>query len=100
MTLEQTRRDFVSFALKLPVAGWLMQGASGLLAHRRQTPKKDEHFDVVVIGSGFGGSLSALTLAKRFKERNKGERVLILERGAWWSTPVETIQDKPINTPA
>jgi len=71
MTFEQTRRDFVSFALKLPVAGWLFQGASSLLygsSQEPKAPKKDEHFDVVVIGSGFGGSLSALTLARQFQE--------------------------------
>src|ERR1043166_6190904 len=58
------------------------------------------HVDVVVIGSGFGGSLTALTLARHFKKRGKGERVLILERGAWWTTPVETVQDNAIKTPA
>ncbi|MCW5828687.1 MAG: GMC family oxidoreductase [Deltaproteobacteria bacterium] len=34
--------------------------------------------DVVVIGSGFGGSITAARLAQR------GMRVLILERGPWW----------------
>src|SRR5947208_4765534 len=58
------------------------------------------HVDVVVIGSGFGGSLTALTLARQFKKRSKNESVLILERGAWWTTPVETIQDNAIKTPA
>jgi cholesterol oxidase len=33
---------------------------------------------VVVIGSGFGGAVSALRLAER------GMRVLVLERGPWW----------------
>lgn len=36
---------------------------------------KDEIFDYVIIGSGFGGSVSAMRLAE------KGYRVLILERG-------------------
>ena len=34
-----------------------------------------ERFDYVVIGSGFGGSVSAMRLAE------KGYRVLVLERG-------------------
>ena len=58
------------------------------------------HFDVVVIGSGFGGSITALTLARQFRKRAKNECVLILERGAWWTTPVETVQDNSIKTPA
>lgn len=35
-------------------------------------------FDVIVVGSGFGGAVSAARLA------SKGMRVLVLERGPWW----------------
>ena len=35
----------------------------------------DERFDWIVIGSGFGGSVSALRLAE------KGYRVLVVEKG-------------------
>lgn len=59
-----------------------------------------QHYNVVIIGSGFGGSMTALTLGRHFKKRNKGERLLMLERGAWWTTPVETVQDNAIRTPA
>ena len=54
------------------------------------------HYSAVVIGSGFGGALTALPLARAFKERGKGERLLMLERGTWWTTPVETVQDKRV----
>jgi choline dehydrogenase-like flavoprotein len=54
------------------------------------------HYSAVVIGSGFGGTLTALPLARAFKERGKGERLLMLERGTWWTTPVETVQDKRV----
>src|SRR5215217_1793815 len=37
-----------------------------------------EHHDIVVIGSGFGGSFAAHALAEQ------GERVVGVERGRWW----------------
>ncbi len=36
-------------------------------------------FDVIVIGSGFGGAISGCRLAEQ------GAKVLILERGRWWT---------------
>src|SRR6266851_1960888 len=56
--------------------------------------------DVVVIGSGFGGTMTALSLAREFKNRGKDETILILERGTWWTTPVGTVQDKEVKTEA
>lgn len=96
--------------------------------------------DVVVIGSGFGGTMTALTIAhklhppalrdaqnklktllkddpegkqpatqdqqkvvKELVERLRGSgelrRIIILERGTWWTTPVATLQDAKIVTP-
>src|SRR5215210_8450299 len=54
--------------------------------------------DVVVVGTGFGGSMTALTLARAFKDRGQGESILMLERGTWWTTPVGTVQDKEVKT--
>ncbi len=62
--------------------------------------QETSHYKVVVIGSGFGGTMTALPLADKFKERGQGEQVLILERGTWWTTPVSTVQDKEIKTAA
>ena len=39
------------------------------------------NFDVIIIGSGFGASVLAMD------QFAKGKRILILERGVWWSTP-------------
>jgi cholesterol oxidase len=40
-------------------------------------------YDVVIIGSGFGGSINACRLSAA------GQRVLVLERGRWWKPPTE-----------
>jgi len=40
--------------------------------------KIDEFYDFVIIGSGFGGSVSALRLSE------KGYKVLVIEKGKWW----------------
>lgn len=40
---------------------------------------KDNHYDYIVIGSGFGGSVSAMRLAE------KGYRVLVIEKGKRWN---------------
>jgi GMC oxidoreductase len=45
-------------------------------------------YESVVIGSGFGGTIISLSIAKKYYEKNKqdlGKRtVCILERGQWW----------------
>src|SRR5215813_10026498 len=67
-----------------------------------QTQKRDR--TVVIIGTGFGGTMTAIPLAQKFTDRNKDkppesiETVLMLERGTWWTTPVSTVQDKEIQT--
>ena len=58
--------------------------------------QETSHYEVVIIGSGFGGTMTALPLAAEFQKRKKGEKVLILERGTWWTTPVSTVQDKEV----
>ena len=59
---------------------------------------KAGHYTVVVIGTGFGGTMTALPIAREFVGRNKGETILMLERGTWWTTPVGTVQDKEVKT--
>src|SRR5216684_4426235 len=59
---------------------------------------KATHYKVVVIGTGFGGTMTALPIAREIVRRNKSEKILMLERGAWWTTPVGTVQDKEVKT--
>ena len=40
--------------------------------------KLDSKYDYIIIGSGFGGSVSALRLCQ------KGYKVLVIEKGSWW----------------
>jgi cholesterol oxidase len=42
--------------------------------------------------------MTGLPLARKLKERNRGENILMLERGTWWTTPVGTVQDKEVET--
>lgn len=45
-------------------------------------------YDSVVIGSGFGGTIVSVSIAKKYNEKNIQDsgkrRVCILERGQWW----------------
>jgi choline dehydrogenase-like flavoprotein len=62
----------------------------------------ENKYDAIVIGSGFGGTIMALTIAREFflewkKDTSKPKRkVLLMERGTWWTTPVGTVQDKEV----
>ena len=56
------------------------------------------HYRAVIIGTGFGGTMTAIPLAQHLKVQHPGETVLMLERGTWWTTPVSTVQDKEVKT--
>jgi hypothetical protein len=45
---------------------------------------RESECDSVVIGSGFGGTIVSLAIAKMYKDKNQDKRVCILERGQWW----------------
>jgi len=66
--------------------------------------KPSAHYDLVVIGSGFGGTLSTLWLMHELEKRRREQpgaaalRILMLERGTWWTTPSETVSDKELKT--
>ncbi len=54
-----------------------------VIALQDRIPLPDE-YDSVVIGSGFGGTVVSLAIAKMYKGKNENKRVCILERGQWW----------------
>src|SRR5437762_1456096 len=65
----------------------------------------EKNYDAIVIGSGFGGTIMALTIAREFyleshddngNQTKTPRKVLLLERGTWWTTPVGTVADKEV----
>jgi choline dehydrogenase-like flavoprotein len=66
-----------------------------------------DKYGAVVIGSGFGGTITSRALARKFEDENKQkeeklkQRVCILERGQWWvshempDSPEGTLDGKP-----
>lgn len=47
---------------------------------QKTTPPADLDYDFIIIGSGFGGSVSALRLSE------KGYKVLVVEKGKWYKS--------------
>jgi cation diffusion facilitator CzcD-associated flavoprotein CzcO len=60
-----------------------------------QPTKRD--YTVIIIGTGFGGTMTAIPLADEFKKKDANKlpaerrTILMLERGTWWTTPVSTV---------
>jgi choline dehydrogenase-like flavoprotein len=100
----KTRRTFMDCFGRLGVAGAVMPWLPGCGSLRTTPALPAEHYDLVVIGSGFGGTLTALRVMNRLNERLGNRptptplRILMLERGTWWTTPTETVQDKQVKT--
>ena len=58
---------------------WISQGFERLVDRARQSPA-DIHFDVLIVGSGYGGSFAATTFSER-QSAGRPLRVAVLERG-------------------
>lgn len=54
-------------------------------------------YNSVIIGSGFGGTVVALAIAKMYKKKNENGRVCMLEQGQWWISP-EVPDSDPMRT--
>lgn len=60
-------------------------GSVDVVVSQRGHPAPGERYEAVVIGSGFGGTIAALTLANKLAEApGRTDRVCVLERGQWW----------------
>jgi choline dehydrogenase-like flavoprotein len=100
----KTRRTFIDSLGRFGLAGAMAPLLPGCGTVRSAPPPPSERYDMVVIGSGFGGTMTALWVTHKLNERggNKATatplRILMLERGTWWTTPTETVQDKQIKT--
>jgi len=64
-------------AADVQTGAWISIGIENLYARQQQTDK-DIVFDVLIVGSGYGGSIAANELAQY---RDKGLKIAILERG-------------------
>ena len=64
---------------------WLSEGLETLLAERSARDQEAQgdvlDFDVIIVGSGYGGSLAAARLAGRRGADGKAFRIAVLERG-------------------
>jgi len=105
--MKKTRRWFLNALGRLGLGGtvapWIA-GCSTLRPPPTPAPAPDEHFDLVVVGTGFGGTMTALSIAYSLEAKLRAKapsapiRILMLERGTWWTTPTETLQDKKVRT--
>lgn len=72
------------------VSAWISQGLEQLISSVESSPDENHHFDVVIIGSGYGGAIAASELAGLStpqnseggsKEPSRPLKVCVLERG-------------------
>jgi choline dehydrogenase-like flavoprotein len=100
----KTRRTFIDALGRFGLAGAVTPWLPGCSTVPAPPATPSEHFDMVVIGSGFGGTMTSLWVTHKLNERGANKptptplRILVIERGTWWTTPTETIQDKQVKT--
>lgn len=60
---------------------WLSKGLAALMLERVHTASADLDFDLIIVGSGYGGSAAAQVLSNRQDTDGRPLRVALLERG-------------------
>lgn len=102
-----TRRRLLDLLGRFGLAGAvspLVAAPAARAAPSAAPGEPSDHYDLVVIGTGFGGTMTALTVAYKLDQQRAGQsglaplRILMIERGTWWTTPMETVQDKRVAT--
>ena len=90
-----TRRDF----MKAIAAAGSLAATAQIPGASAAPPDGVDSYDTIIVGTGFGATVTALSLAREFMFRGEtNRRILMIERGTWWTTPVETVQDKAVAT--
>ncbi|KIU18662.1 twin-arginine translocation signal domain-containing protein, partial [Mycolicibacterium llatzerense] len=74
-----SRRQFLGGAAVVGVAG--AAGVGVLVERSRDRTESRKHFSAIVIGSGYGGGVSALRLGQA------GIETLVIEQGRLWDKP-------------
>jgi choline dehydrogenase-like flavoprotein len=90
-----TRREFVKGAL---MAAGAVATSTYSADTAAGTPPSASQYDTIVVGTGFGATMTALSLSREYLLRGLNKRILMIERGTWWTTPIETVQDKAVAT--
>ncbi len=78
---QLSRREFVRFT-SLAGTGAMLASAPALAWGRAPKIYPTEHQEIIIIGSGFGGAITACRLTE------KGVGVLMLEQGRRWNQPL------------
>ncbi|MBB5957163.1 cholesterol oxidase [Saccharothrix tamanrassetensis] len=79
LTQRISRRGLVAGVRAAATAIGAHRAAGSTVAVHSSVPTRNDQYRAVVVGSGFGGSVAALRLARA------GVRTLVLERGRWWN---------------
>ena len=81
----KTRRTFIDSLGRFGLAGAMAPLLPGCATVRSSPPQPSERYDMVVIGSGFGGTMTALWVTHKLNERGGNKptptplRILMLE---------------------